>query len=84
VNCKQVGCPLRPQSEHETSSSGKPVFLFSFVSPKQKSQYGDGDARGLSFLSPGCDLFIKPIPPEDNTDDEVEAVVFIIHLSSSK
>lgn len=45
VNCKQEGCPDRPQSLHETNSSAVPVFLFSRVSPRQKSQYGDGAAN---------------------------------------
>lgn len=36
--------PDRPQSEQLTNSSGVPVFLFSRSSPRQKSQYGDGDA----------------------------------------
>lgn len=38
VNCKQDGCADRPQSEHDTRSSASCVFLFSFESPKQKSQ----------------------------------------------
>lgn len=42
VNWRQVGCPDRPQSLQDTSSSAVPVFLFSRASPKQKSQYGDG------------------------------------------
>lgn len=45
VNCKQEGWPERPQSLHETSSSAVPVFLFSRVSPRQKSQYGEGAAN---------------------------------------
>ena len=35
---KQQNKPERPQSAHETSSSGWPDFLFSVASPKQKSQ----------------------------------------------
>lgn len=45
VNCRQEGWPDRPQSLQETSSSAVPVFLFSRVSPRQKSQYGDGAAN---------------------------------------
>lgn len=54
VNCRHDGCPERPQSEHETSSSGIDVFLFSAESPKQKSQYGDGATRALSSESARC------------------------------
>lgn len=49
VNCKQDGWPDRPQSEHDTKSSGTFVLRFSRESPKQKSQYGDGGALPLSF-----------------------------------
>lgn len=42
--------PERPQSEHDTSSSDCPVFLFSWASPRQKSQYGEGAARSFSSL----------------------------------
>lgn len=38
VNCRHVGWPDRPQSEHETRSSAWLVFLFSLASPRQKSQ----------------------------------------------
>lgn len=44
VNWRQDGWPERPQSEHDTKSSGTFVFRFSRASPKQKSQYGDGGA----------------------------------------
>lgn len=49
VNWRQVGWPERPQSEHDTKSSGTLVLRFSRASPKQKSQYGDGGALGRSF-----------------------------------
>lgn len=49
VNCKQDGWPDRPQSEHETKSSGAFVLRFSRESPRQKSQYGDGGALPRSF-----------------------------------
>jgi hypothetical protein len=45
-----VALPERPQSEQDTSSSDCPVFLFSWASPRQKSQYGDGAARSFSSL----------------------------------
>lgn len=53
VNWRQVGCAERPQSEQETNSSAVFVFLFSVVSPRQKSQYVCGEAAPL-FL--GSDL----------------------------
>jgi len=66
VNCKQVGCPDLPQSEHETNSSGIPDFLFSTASPKQKSQYGDAGTRGLCssvFLGKsGSSILLLPWP----------------------
>lgn len=45
-----MALPERPQSEQDTSSSDCPVFLFSWASPRQKSQYGDGAARSFSSL----------------------------------
>lgn len=48
VNCRHEGWPDLPQSLHDTNSSAVPVFLFSRVSPRQKSQYGDG-AASLPF-----------------------------------
>lgn len=44
VNCRHDGWPERPQSEHDTRSSGTFVLRFSRASPRQKSQYGDGGA----------------------------------------
>lgn len=38
VNCRQEGCPERPQSEQDTSSSDWPVLWLVLESPRQKSQ----------------------------------------------
>lgn len=55
--------PERPQSAQDTRFSGTPVFLFSEVSPRQKSQYGEA----VTFFFDPSGFSIEPSfgPPPD-------------------
>lgn len=44
-----VHSPERPQSAHDTSFSGRPLFLLRLLSPRQKSQMGFGLASGFPY-----------------------------------
>lgn len=86
VNCKQVGWPERPQSEQETSSSGALLFLFKRASPKQKSQYKEGAALGLSLWccaygwDLGRELFDCDVEDEDNSSSRCLLSICPLHI----
>lgn len=69
-----MGLPERPQSEHDTNSSGWPDFLFDSSFPRQKSQYGD--RFPFSFSSP-----FKTEPGDESCKHTMISLISVHSLS---